>query len=169
MVKFTHPIKTKPKGDISLIYSFDEDEIFFAPYDGVISKISDDRCGKKVEITHSIDNKEYKSILCNVQNISVNPGDKVRKNEPIGKAFETGKLTFEVTDDGKKINPKKLIDSQYYDRDSRKKFKDITSMKDLAQNIAELPLNLFRLPTSMITKSSNKNLKEEIDRIKSLL
>lgn len=171
MSQFTHPIKTKPKGTNTLVYSFDKGEVIFAPYDGVVSKIYNDACGKKVEISHTIDNKSYKSVLCNIQDTNLQPGNKVKKNEPIGQTDESGKLTFELLDENNKIVSidkfmKDYLGDKYY---RRRKFSDFSSLEDLSKNIGRMPVNIFKFPFSMISKPGGKRLKEEIDRIKSLL
>lgn len=167
---FTHPIKTKPKGNTELTYSFEEDDVIFAPYDGVITKVTDDSCGKRIEISHNVDNKTYKSVLCNAQDTILQPGNKVRKNEPIAQTFESGKLTYTLFDEnGKKISPKELLIHYMSDRRPRSRYYDDSSMGNLSKKIGRIPVDIFKFPFNMITKSKDKKLKEEIDRIKTLL
>ena len=169
-----------------------------APYEGVVEKMDPNHCGGYIKIQHNVNGKQYYSSFCEVNRITVNKGDNIRKGNSIGIMGDKD-ITYSVLDSSnRKINSKPFfngIDNTSKDNKTDKTKKEPkVSNKDTSSSFRDLgvpkndngqdiftatglaPFNLLDkllkikpVPLNKESVIEDKVLQEEVDRIKQLL
>jgi hypothetical protein len=166
-----------------------------SPYNGVVKDVDVNRCGGHIKIEHNVNGQKCYSSFCEVNRITVNKGDTIRKGNSIGIMGDKD-ITYSILNDsGKKINTKPFfsgIDTSTNDKDDsekntkekkkKKKTDDNTSSigkgQDIFTAIGLAPFNLVdklignKFKAGPLYRESilkDKVLQEELKRIKRLL
>lgn len=198
MEKFEIPVsggRVDDSNSKELSISSYQGNLIRAPYEGVVEKMDPNHCGGYIKIQHNVNGQQYYSSFCEVNRITVNKGDNLRKGNSIGIMGDKD-ITYSVLDSSsRKINSKPFfdgIDNTSKDdktkKEPKKSSKVTTSSindigvpkKDNGQDIftatALAPFNLidkiFNIKPVPLYKESvieDKVLQEEIKRIKKLL
>ena len=87
MVKFELPVSGGRPSNISskeITISTYQGNLIRSPYDGVVESVDVNDCGGNVKIKHTVGNDIFHSNLCEVNRITVNRGDNIRKGSSIG-------------------------------------------------------------------------------------
>ena len=93
-----------------LVISSYQGNLVRTPYSGVVEKMDPNHCGGYIKIQHNVDGKQYYSSFCEVNRITVNKGDNVRKGNSIGIMGDKD-ITYSVLDSSsRKINSKPFFD-----------------------------------------------------------
>jgi hypothetical protein len=178
-----------------LVISSYQGNLVRAPYDGVVKDVDVNRCGGHIKIEHNVNGQKCYSSFCEVNRITVNKGDTIRKGNSIGIMGDKD-ITYSILNDsGKKINTKPFfsgIDTSTNDKDDsekntkekkkKKKTDDNTSSigkgQDIFTAIGLAPFNLVdklignKFKAGPLYRESilkDKVLQEELKRIKRLL
>lgn len=110
-----HPIYKYHKFHAGIDFSAKENSIILSSSDGIVSKIGyNSGYGKYIEITEG----DYKLLYAHCNKILVKQGDLITSGDSIGLVGSTGIATgphihFEITKNGKLINPEELLDNDY--------------------------------------------------------
>jgi len=201
MEKFDVPVsggRVNDSNSKELVISSYQGNLVRAPYGGVVDKMDPNHCGGYIKIQHNVNGKQYYSSFCEVNRITVNASDKVRKGNSIGIMGDKD-ITYSVLDSSsRKINSKPFfdgIDNTSKDNKTTKTKKepklsnDKTSSsidnlglskdsnsQDIFTAAGLAPFNLmdkiFNIKPVSLNKESvieDKVLQEEVDRIKQLL
>jgi hypothetical protein len=95
-----------------------------SPYNGVVKDVDVNRCGGHIKIEHNVNGQKCYSSFCEVNRITVNKGDTIRKGNSIGIMGDKD-ITYSILNDsGKKINTKPFfsgIDTSTNDKDDSEK------------------------------------------------
>lgn len=87
MVKFELPVSGGRPSDLSskeITISSYQGNLVRSPYDGVVASVDVNNCGGNVKIKHIVGNDVVHSNFCEVNRITVNQGDNIRKGNSIG-------------------------------------------------------------------------------------
>ena len=87
MEKFQIPVSGGNVDDSNskeLVISSHQGNLVRAPYEGVVDKMDPNHCGGYVKIQHNVNGQQYYSSFCEVNRITVNRGDNIRKGSSIG-------------------------------------------------------------------------------------
>jgi hypothetical protein len=178
-----------------LVISSYQGNLVRAPYDGVVKDVDVNRCGGHIKIEHNVNGQKCYSSFCEVNRITVNKGDTIRKGNSIGIMGDKDITYTILNDSGKKINTKPFfsgIDTSTNDKDDsekntkekkkKKKTDDNTSSigkgQDIFTAIGLAPFNLVdklignKFKAGPLYRESilkDKVLQEELKRIKRLL
>jgi hypothetical protein len=161
-----------------------------SPYDGVIYSVDPNHCGGHIKIEHNVDGNNYLSNFCEVNRITVNRGDSVRKNHSIGIMGDKD-IVYSILDrGGKKVPFKPFFDGIDNDSKTKEPKKDEKTEKDPKKSetndlgvpkdtdsqdlISQIGLAPFNLAHNLFGSKfkpviENKILQEELNRIKQLL
>jgi hypothetical protein len=164
-----------------------------SPYNGVVKDVDVNRCGGHIKIEHNVNGQKCYSSFCEVNRITVNKGDTIRKGNSIGIMGDKD-ITYSILNDsGKKINTKPFFsgidtstndkdDSEKNTKEKKKKTDDNTSSigkgQDIFTAIGLAPFNLVdklignKFKAGPLYRESilkDKVLQEELKRIKRLL
>jgi len=168
-----------------------------SPYEGIVVFDQTPNCRNYIKIKHMFDENIFYSVFCDVENINVSYGEKVKQGAMIGK-FSDDKIKFYIVDDKDSKQQLSNFFSKKLKRDKEKK-SDKTTTKTTTQkpklDTEENPnpfMDILLSPFSLAThvgkeikkdvknlfskkkkdddKSEDKdNLNEEIVRIKKLM
>ena len=199
MEKFEIPVSGGNVNDSNskeLVISSYQGNLVRAPYEGVVDKMDPNHCGGYVKIQHNVNGQQYYSSFCEVNRITVNRGDNIRKGSSIGIMGDKDitysvldsssrkikvKPFFSGIDDGSKKStepkkePKKADNNKKdptYDLGSPKddNGQDIFSKVGLAPfNLIDKIFNIKPIPLNNESIMEDKVLQEELKRIKKLL
>lgn len=199
MEKFQIPVSGGNVDDSNskeLVISSHQGNLVRAPYEGVVDKMDPNHCGGYVKIQHNVNGQQYYSSFCEVNRITVNRGDNIRKGSSIGIMGDKD-ITYSVLDSSsRKIRVKPFFSG--IDNDSKKSTepkkepkrpnidkKDPTANlglpkddngQDIFSKIGLSPFNLMDkifnikpVPLSNESIMEDEVLQEELKRIKKLL
>lgn len=199
MEKFEIPVSGGNVNDSNskeLVISSYQGNLVRAPYQGVVDKMDPNHCGGYVKIQHNVNGQQYYSSFCEVNRITVNKGDNIRKGSSIGIMGDKDitysvldsssrkikvKPFFSGIDDGSKKStepkkePKKTDNNKKdptYDLGSSKddNGQDIFSKVGLAPfNLMDKIFNIKPVPLNNESIMEDEVLQEELKRIKKLL
>jgi len=109
MEKFNIPVsggRVNDSNSKELVISSYQGNLVRAPYEGVVDKMDPNQCGGYIKIQHNVNGKQYYSSFCEVNRITVNRGDNIRKGSSIGIMGDKD-ITYSVLDSSsRKINSK---------------------------------------------------------------
>lgn len=89
-----------------LVISSYQGNLVRSPYNGTVDNVDVNRCGGYIKIEHNVNGQKCYSSFCEVNRITVNKGDTVRKNHSIGIMGDKD-ITYSIlNDNGRKINSK---------------------------------------------------------------
>ena len=100
MEKFEIPVSGGNVNDSNskeLVISSYQGNLVRAPYEGVVDKMDPNHCGGYVKIQHNVNGQQYYSSFCEVNRITVNKGDNIRKGSSIGIMGDKD-ITYSVLD-----------------------------------------------------------------------
>jgi hypothetical protein len=199
MEKFEIPVSGGNVDDSNskeLVISSYQGNLVRAPYEGVIDKMDPNHCGGYIKIQHNVNGQQYYSSFCEVNRITVNRGDNIRKGSSIGIMGDKD-ITYSVLDSSsRKIRVKPFFSG--IDNDSKKSTEpkkepkrdnidkkdptanlglpkddngqDIFSKVGLAPfNLMDKIFNIKPVPLSNESIMEDEVLQEELKRIKKLL
>jgi hypothetical protein len=199
MEKFEIPVSGGNVDDSNskeLVISSHQGNLVRAPYEGVVDKMDPNHCGGYVKIQHNVNGQQYYSSFCEVNRITVNRGDNIRKGSSIGIMGDKD-ITYSVLDSSsRKIKVKPFFSG--IDNDSKKSTEpkkepkragidkkdptanlglpkddngqDIFSKVGLAPfNLMDKIFNIKPVPLSNESIMEDEVLQEELKRIKKLL
>ena len=199
MVKFELPVSGGRPSNISskeITISTYQGNLIRSPYDGVVESVDVNDCGGNVKIKHTVGNDIFHSNLCEVNRITVNRGDNIRKGSSIGIMGDKD-ITYSVLDSSsRKIRVKPFFSG--IDNNSKKSTEpkkepkradidkkdptanlglpkddngqDIFSKVGLAPfNLMDKIFNIKPVPLSNESIMEDEVLQEELKRIKKLL
>jgi hypothetical protein len=96
-----------------------------SPEDGVVIEPLKPFCDNSIQIRHFVNEQYIISVFCGVEQQFVSHGDKIRKNQIIGKFGDDGISYHIINGDGKKIGIEKYfrppVASKEYDKEKVKK------------------------------------------------
>ena len=100
-----------------------------SPYNGTVDNVDVNRCGGYIKIEQNVNGQKCYSSFCEVNRITVNKGDTIRKNHSIGIMGDKD-ITYSIlNDNGRKINPKPFFSG--IDTSPNKKFDTKQSRKPI--------------------------------------
>jgi hypothetical protein len=199
MEKFEIPVSGGNVDDSNskeLVISSYQGNLVRAPYEGVVDKMDPNHCGGYVKIQHNVNGQQYYSSFCEVNRITVNRGDNIRKGSSIGIMGDKD-ITYSVLDSSsRKIKVKPFFSG--IDNDSKKSTEpkkepkradidkkdptanlglpkddngqDIFSKVGLAPfNLMDKIFNIKPVPLNNESIMEDEVLQEELKRIKKLL
>jgi murein DD-endopeptidase MepM/ murein hydrolase activator NlpD len=201
MERFDIPVsggRVNDSNSKELVISSYQGNLVRAPYEGVVEKMDPNHCGGYVKIQHTVNGHQCYSSFCEVNRITVNKGDNVRKGNSIGIMGDKD-ITYSILDNGgKKINTKPFFNgidnSSKDDKTSKSKKEPKPSNKDTSSsshnlgvpkddngqdiftaaglapfNLLDKLLNIKPIPLNKESVIKDKVLQEELKRIKRLL
>ena len=201
MEKFDVPVsggRVDDSNSKEIVISSYQGNLIRAPYEGVVDKMDPNHCGGYIKIQHNFDGKQYYSSFCEVNRITVNRGDNVRKGNSIGIMGDKD-ITYSVLDSsGRKINSKPFFNGinntskddktdktkkepkkvNYDKKDSTANLglpkdnnsQDIFTAAGLSPfNLMDKIFNIKPIPLNKESVIDDKVLQEELNRIKKLL
>jgi len=195
MEKFEIPVSGGNVNDSNskeLVISSYQGNLVRAPYQGVVDKMDPNHCGGYVKIQHNVNGQQYYSSFCEVNRITVNKGDNIRKGSSIGIMGDKD-ITYSVLDSSSrkiKVKPffsgiddgsKKSTEPKRADIDKKDPTanlglpkddngQDIFSKVGLAPfNLIDKIFNIKPIPLNNESIIEDKVLQEELKRIKRLL
>ena len=201
MEKFDVPVsggRVDDSNSKELVISSYQGNLVRAPYSGVVEKMDPNHCGGYIKIQHNVNGKQYYSSFCEVNRITVNASDKIRKGNSIGIMGDKD-ITYSVLDSSsRKINSKPFFDgidntskdnkttkdkkeTKQSDKDTSSSSRDLGLPKsdndqDMFTAAGLAPFNLLDkllkikpVPLNKESVIEDKVLQEEVDRIKQLL
>lgn len=194
MDKFELPVSGGRPSDLSskeISISTHQGNLVRSPYDGVVQSVDVNDCGGNVKIKHIVGNDVYHSNICEVNRITVNKGDNLRKGSSLGIAGNKD-LRYSILDNrNQKVRLKPFfegIDSGT-SKDEKKKEKEDGKKKEDSLDTSQIGLptdgsfhdtflKTMLFPFTAADKAFGKNFKpvmenkilqEEVNRIKQLL
>lgn len=201
MKKFEIPVsggRVDDSNSKELVISSYQGNLVRAPYEGVVEKMDPNHCGGYIKIQHNVNGHQCYSSFCEVNRITVNKGDTVRKGNSIGIMGDKD-ITYSVLDSsGRKINSKPFFDGidntskdnkttktkkepKRSDKDTSSSSRDLgLPKKDNDQdmftaaglapfNLLDKLLKIKPVPLNKESVIEDKVLQEELKRIKKLL
>jgi hypothetical protein len=185
MVKFELPVSGGRPSDLSskeITISTYQGNLVRSPYDGVVESVDVNYCGGNVKIKHIVGNDVFHSNLCEVNRITVNRGDNLRKGGSLGIAGDKD-LKYSILNSR---NQKVRLESFFNGIDTKTSEKEKEKEKEKQKNKQSSYTSTFHdsfiksmlFPFGAVEKliggkskpvSENKILQEEIERIKKLL
>jgi hypothetical protein len=199
MEKFEIPVSGGNVDDSNskeLVISSYQGNLVRAPYEGVVDKMDPNHCGGYVKIQHNVNGQQYYSSFCEVNRITVNRGDNIRKGSSIGIMGDKDitysvldsssrkikvKPFFSGIDDGSKKTTEPKKEPKRVDNDKKDPTanlglpkddngQDIFSKVGLAPfNLIDKIFNIKPVPLNNESIIEDKVLQEELKRIKRLL
>ena len=159
-------------------------EKIVSPKQGTVVKVDQNECGGNVMIEHIIDSQKYYSNICHISKINVVQGMRINENEIIGFAG-SDLVEFSLLDSfGDKVSIDGVFEQKKEEKKEKKERKEKTELNPMQSKSENLPtiykgaLDLLASPFTLIgsalsspfkKKDKDKEIKEEIERIKQLI
>jgi hypothetical protein len=189
MVKFELPISGGRPSDISskeITISTYQGNLVRSPYDGVVESVDVNDCGGNVKIKHIVGNDVFHSNLCEVNRITVNRGDNLRKGGSLGIAGDKDLKYSILNSRNQKVRLEPFFNGIDTKTSEKEKDKEKKKEKEKEKNKQSSNTSTFHdsfiksmlFPFGAVEKllgskskpvSENKALQEELKRIKKLL
>lgn len=143
MEKFETPVsggRVNDSNSKELVISSYQGNLVRAPYEGIIEKMDPNHCGGYIKIEHNVNGQKCYSSFCEVNRITVNRGDNIRKGHSIGIMGDKD-ITYSVLDgNGRKINSKPFFNG--INKDSKTTTKSKKEPKRVDNNKKDSTANL---------------------------
>ena len=185
MVKFELPVSGGRPSDLSskeITISTYQGNLVRSPYDGVVESVDVNDCSGNVKIKHIVGNNVFHSNLCEVNRITVNRGDNLRKGGSLGIAGDKD-LKYSILNSR---NQKIRLEPFFNGIDTKTSKKEKEKEKEKEKNKQSSNTSTFHnsfiksmlFPFTAVDKiiggkskpvMENKSLQEELKRIKKLL
>jgi hypothetical protein len=183
MVKFELPVSGGRPSDLSskeITISSYQGNLIRSPYDGVVESVDINDCGGNVKIKHIVGNDVFHSNLCEVNRITVNKGDNLRKGSSLGIAGDKDLKYSILNSRNQKVRLETFfngIDTKTSEK-KKEKEKEKNKQSSNTSTFHDSFIKSMLFPFGAVEKllggkskpvSENKILQEEIERIKKLL